>query len=88
MSLSTDVAGNISRLSKDDFLKLKIEHGYEKVYKALSRELAMDIGLHPLKEIVSIANFDNKLPESSESKFTVVFGFSLKNKFYVYSDYG
>lgn len=80
--------GNISRLSKDDFLNLKNEYGYEKAYKALGRELALDIGLHPLKEIVPIANFDNQLPESSESEFAVVFGFSYKRDHYIYSDHG
>lgn len=76
----------VSSIEKEEFLRLKKVHGYIKAYQEISREDALDMGLHPLKEIVPIVNEEYPIPESYAVDGTLVFAFSYKKNYYIFSE--
>ena len=54
----------IQSITKEEFIRIKKEYGCQQAYKALGRDLATELGLHPLKEISLIENYTKQMPES------------------------
>jgi len=78
----------IRSITKEKFIKIKKEYGYQQAYKALGRDLATDLGLHPLKEILLIENYTKQMPESYDEEYSITFSFSYKRNHYIYHEQG
>lgn len=75
-------------LTKEEFLEIKKKYGYQQAYKALGRDLATELGLHPLKEIALIENYAIQMPESYDEEYSITFGFSYKRNYYIFHEQG
>lgn len=78
----------IRSITKEEFIKIKEEYGYQQAFNALGRDLTTELGLHPLKEISLLENYTKQIPESYDEEYSITFSFSYKRNHYIYHEQG
>lgn len=78
----------VKAIEKQEFDSMKKEFGYKPAYEFLDRDLAIDIGLHPLKKVIPVSNIEIEGYESYENEYILIFAFSYKGQHYKYVDCG